>query len=189
MKIGYARISRATQNIQLQKDALLKAGCSKIHEDSASGVKSDRPGLQDALEYLRKGDSLVVWRLDRLGRTASELISMVNELGEKGIEFNSLTENIDTTTSTGQLVFGIFCHLAQHERNVIRERTYAGLASARARGRVGGRRFALNDKQVEQMMILYNSQRMKIKDICKLFKISDVTLYSYKKRVEAKKAA
>lgn len=189
MKIGYARISRESQNLQLQKDALIKAGCSKIYQDSASGVKSNRPGLLDALEYLRKDDELIVWRLDRLGRTPSELISMVKELGEKGIQFTSLTENIDTTTSGGKFIFGMFCHLAEHERNVTIERTYAGLESARARGRIGGRRFSLNESQIDKMMILYNSKSVKIKEISDIFNISDRSIYNYKKRFEARKVA
>ena len=114
---------------------------------------------------------------------------MAKNLASKGIQFTSLTENIDTTTSGGKLIFHLFCALAEHERNVIRERTFAGLESARARGRIGGRRHSLNDKQVEQMMILYNSNTMQIKEICKLFKISDVSLYNYKKRFEASKVA
>ena len=116
-------------------------------------------------------------------------LSIVRDLTKKGIQFISLTQNIDTTTSTGQLVFHIFCCLSQHERDVTRERTYAGLAAARARGRVGGRRYSLNDKQVEQMMILYNSHSMPVKEICKLFKITDRSLYNYKERLEAKKVA
>src|ERR671930_1010090 len=141
MKIGYARVSTNEQNLDLQRDALLKAGVSAkdIHTDKVTGVKAERPGLQAALSHLREGDTLIVWRLDRLGRSLKHLIETVTSLKQQGIAFKSLTENIDTATATGQLVFHIFGALAEFERNLITERTMAGLQAARSRGRTGGR--------------------------------------------------
>jgi DNA invertase Pin-like site-specific DNA recombinase len=127
MLIGYARVSTQEQTLNLQQDALEKAGCNKIFTDTASGAKAERKGLEQALGYVRKGDTLVVWRLDRLGRSLPHLISTMTDLEERGIGFKSLTENIDTTTSGGKLIFHIFGALAEFERNLIRERTQAGL--------------------------------------------------------------
>ncbi|AMK21184.1 invertase (plasmid) [Sphingobium sp. TA15] len=138
--IGYARVSTADQKLALQLDALSAAGCDRIFDDYASGAKADRPGLAEALTYLRTGDTLVVWKLDRLGRSMSHLIEKVGELAARGVGFRSLTEQIDTTTSGGMLVFNIFGSLAQFERDLIRERTHAGLRAARERGSQGGRR-------------------------------------------------
>jgi DNA invertase Pin-like site-specific DNA recombinase len=143
MLIGYARVSTHEQTLNLQQDALTKAGCSKIFTDAASGAKTERIGLEEALNYVRKGDTLVVWRLDRLGRSLPHLITTMTSLEERGIGFKSLTENIDTTTSGEKLIFHIFGALAEFERNLIRERTQAGLSAARARGRIGGRPKAL----------------------------------------------
>jgi len=139
MLIGYARVSTQDQTLDLQTDALKRDGCEKIFPDMTSGAKSERPGLQDAMDHLRPGDTLVVWRLDRLGRTLKHLIATITDLNEKGIGFKSLQENMDTTTSGGKLIFHIFGALAEFEREVIRERTNAGLHAARARGRLGGR--------------------------------------------------
>lgn len=139
MRIGYARISTPEQKLLLQTDALTKAGCERSFSDVASGAKDDRPGLRAALGYLRPGDILVVWKLDRLGRSLKHLLEAVNALHERGIGFLSLQENIDTTTSGGKLVFHIFGALAEFERDLIRERTQAGLRAAWARGRKGGR--------------------------------------------------
>jgi DNA invertase Pin-like site-specific DNA recombinase len=133
MLIGYARVSTHDQTLVLQQDALKKAACSKIFTDTASGAKTERKGLEEALSYVRKGDTLVVWRLDRLGRSLPHLISTMTDLEEQGIGFKSLTENIDTTTSGGELIFHIFGALAEFERNLIRERTQAGLTAARER--------------------------------------------------------
>ena len=138
--IGYARVSTADQKLSLQHDALERAGCDRVFDDLASGARTDRPGLADALAYLRAGDTLVVWKLDRLGRSMSHLIDKIGELASRGIGFRSLTENIDTTTPGGMLVFNIFGSLAQFERDLIRERTQAGLSAARERGSKGGRR-------------------------------------------------
>lgn len=138
--IGYARVSTPDQKLSLQHDALKRAGCERVFDDQASGARTDRPGLADALAYLRAGDTLVVWKLDRLGRSMSHLIEKIGELAARGIGFRSLTENIDTTTPGGMLVFNIFGSLAQFERDLIRERTQAGLRAARERGSKGGRR-------------------------------------------------
>ena len=138
MKIGYARVSTADQSLDLQMDALKQAGCEKVFYDVASGARTARPGLQDALEYLRRGDSLVVWRFDRLGRSLPHLIETVTTLEERGVGFHSLQESIDTSTSGGKLIFRMFGALAEFERNLIRERTEAGLKAARARGRLRG---------------------------------------------------
>ena len=138
--LRYARVSTAEQNLGLQRDALAKAGCEEVFEDQASGAKAERPGLTEALGYVRRGDTLVVWKLDRLGRSMAHLIETVRKLEAKGVGFRSLTEGVDTTTTGGTLVFHIFGALAQFERDLIRERTSAGLKAAGVRGRKGGRR-------------------------------------------------
>ena len=137
MLAGYARVSTLDQNPELQIDALRAAGCGRIFEDRASGARSDRPGLAEALDWMRRGDTLVVWRLDRLGRSLPQLVATVRRLEAAGLGFRSLTEGIDTTTASGTLVFHVFGALAQFERDLTRERTMAGLAAARARGRRG----------------------------------------------------
>src|SRR4051812_26215392 len=139
MKIGYARVSTHEQTMDLQKDALTKAGCGRIFSDTVSGTTEKRTGLDELYSHIRPGDTLVVWRLDRLGRSLRHLIETIRSLEERQIGFQSLTENIDTTTSGGKLVFHFFGALAEFERDLIRERTLAGLAAARARGRKGGR--------------------------------------------------
>jgi DNA invertase Pin-like site-specific DNA recombinase len=182
MLVGYARVSTQDQTLDLQKDALEKIGCTHIFSDTASGGKSDRQGLEEALQFLREGDTLVVWRLDRLGRSLKHLIETVSTLQERQIEFKSITENIDTTTSGGKLVFHIFGALAEFERDIIRERTNADLQAARARGRRGGRprTQALNDaKKVFIAQSLYNDKQNSIPDICKTLHISRSTLYRY----------
>ncbi|MDE0311679.1 MAG: recombinase family protein [Caldilineaceae bacterium] len=135
---GYAHVSTLDQNPELQLDALSTAGCERIFEDRASGTRADRPGLAEALGWMRKGDALIVWRLDRLGRSLPQLVATVRRLEEEGFGFRSLTEGIDTTTASGTLVFHVFGALAQFERDLVRERTMAGLAAARIRGRIGG---------------------------------------------------
>src|SRR5436309_5328786 len=139
MNIGYARVSTQDQTLNLQKDALEKIGCSKIFTDTASGAQTERKGLEEALTYVRAGDSLVVWKLDRLGRSLKHLIETITKLNNRKIGFQSITEHIDTTTSGGKLVFHIFGALAEFERDIIKDRTKAGLSAARARGRLGGR--------------------------------------------------
>lgn len=179
MKIGYARISTVDQNLNLQTDALKKAGCEKIFTDTASGALDSRRGLIEAIEFCRAGDSLVVWKLDRLGRSLKHLIETVNQLQAKGIGFVSLQESVDTTTSGGKLVFHVFGALAEFERELIRERTRAGLAAARARGRLGGRPKKLSDKQIEMAQKLMKDPTNSIREICATLKISRATLYRY----------
>ena len=177
MLIGYARVSTHEQTFNLQQDPLHKAGCNKLFTDTASGAKAERKGLDEALDYVRKGDTFVVWRLDRLGRSLSHLIATMTALEERGIGFKSLTENIDTTTSGGKLIFHIFGALAEFERNLIRERTTAGLSAARERGRTGGRPKALTARQLSIAQSLYNDKQHSIAEICRTLKISRATLY------------
>ena len=184
MQIGYARVSTYDQNLDLQKDALQKAGCDRIIEETASGKKTERPGLNSIKEILRKGDTLVVWRLDRLGRSLKDLIEWVNYLEDKGVGFKSLQESIDTSTSTGKLIFHIFGALAEFERNLIRERTNAGLKAARARGRLGGRPQSLDDEKRQTVAKLYNDGKLQVMEICEMFNISKPTLYKYVKQAK-----
>lgn len=182
MLIGYARVSTQDQTLDLQKDALTKAGCEKIFTDMVSGAKADRPGLQEAVSFLREGDVLAVWKLDRLGRSLQHLIETATTLHQRKIGFRSLTENIDTTTIAGKLIFHVFGALAEFERDLIRERTQAGLAAARARGRFGGRpkAEALNDpKKIRLAQSLYNDKSNSIEEICKTLGTSRSTLYRY----------
>lgn len=179
MLIGYARVSTDDQNLNLQKDALKQAGCSRIYEDRLSGAGVARPGLTKALEAARAGDILVVWRLDRLGRSLKDLIQMVETLSERGIELHSLTEALATTSTSGKLIFHLFGALAEFERNLIRERTQAGLTAARARGRKGGRPKALDAPKRQLAIKLYNERQHTIEEICRIMGISKPTLYSY----------
>src|SRR6266498_72399 len=182
MLIGYARVSTIEQTLDLQQDALRQAGCEQLFTDHISGAKSERPGLTQALEFGRSGDILVVWKLDRLGRSLKQLIEIVTELQKRNIGFRSLTENIDTTSPGGKLIFHIFGSLAEFERDLIRERTLAGLAAARARGRKGGRPRAegLNDeKKVALARSLYNDKNNTIETTCRILKVSRATLYRY----------
>lgn len=179
MLIGYARVSTHEQNLDMQIDALKQAGCQKIYTDKISTLKEERKGLNEALEYLRPGDVLVVWKLDRLGRTLKQLIELVAMFNQKGIGFKSLKETIDTTTSTGKLVFHIFAALAEFERDIIHERTRAGLEAARARGRKGGRRRSLLPRDVQALKKLYDSRTMPVSQICRTFHIGRTTLYRY----------
>ena len=179
MLVGYARVSTFEQTLDLQQDALRAAGCGQFFTDTISGGVSDRPGLHDALLYLRAGDTLVVWRLDRLGRSLKHLIETITALHERGIGFRSLTESIDTTTPGGKLIFHVFGALAEFERDLIRERTQAGLTAARARGRKGGRPASLSPKQQELLHQLYADKNNSIEDITKTLRISKSTLYRY----------
>jgi DNA invertase Pin-like site-specific DNA recombinase len=181
MLIGYARVSTDEQNLDLQRDALQKAGCEQIYTDRVSGTKAERPGLTEALSHLRTGDTLIVWRLDRLGRSLRHLIDTITDLQERGVGFKSLTENIDTTTSGGRLVFNIFASLAEFEREIIRERTKAGLSAARARGKSGGRPKALSKSKVEMARQLHADTTSSIDEICKTLGISRTTFYRYVK--------
>lgn len=182
MKVGYARVSTEDQNLYLQEDALKNAGCEEIFTDIVSGSKSQRPGLDKALSYAREGDTIIVWKLDRLGRSIQHLIQTVNLLQEKKILFKSLQENIDTETSSGKLIFHIFGALAEFERDLIRERTDAGLKAARARGRMGGRPPQLDNRQINRMIEMYNEQKNTVAEICKIYDISRPSFYNYLKR-------
>ncbi len=187
MLIGYIRVSTKEQNLDLQKDAFEKIGCNKIFQDIETGSKQDRKGLLEALQFARDGDTLVVWKLDRLGRSLKHLIETITALNNKNIGFKSITENIDTTTPGGKLIFHIFGALAEFERDIIRERTNAGLQAARARGKLGGRPKALNDiKKISMAQTLYNDKSNSIDEICKTLQISRATLYRYIKTGENK---
>ncbi len=183
MLIGYARVSTQDQTLDLQTDALTQAGCEKIFTDMTSGAKAERPGLQDAMHHLRARDTLVVWRLDRLGRTLKQLIATITDLSEQNIGFKSLQENIDTTTSGGKLIFHIFGALAEFEREVIRERTIAGLQAARTRGKVGGRP-TLQSRDPQKIALarkLHADPTMPVSEICATLRIGKSTLYRYLK--------
>lgn len=180
MKFGYARVSKLEQNLDLQKDALLSVGCleKNIITDEISGANTERPGLNNLLGKLRRGDELIVWRLDRLGRSIRHLIELINKFNDDGIIFKSITENIETSTNNGRLIFNIFASLAEFERNLIRERTLAGLSSARARGRLGGRPNA-KQANIDAAIQLYNKRELTVDQICKAVSISRGTLYKY----------
>lgn len=177
MIIGYARVSTLDQNLELQRDALEKAGCERVFEDHISGASSERPGWAKATTALREGDTLVVWRLDRLGRSLKHLIDTVNELHARGVGFKSLNENIDTTNPGGRLVFHIFGALAEFERELIRERTNAGLAAARARGRKGGRPRKLTAKQIASARTLLKDREHSVTGVAEMLGVSRNTLY------------
>lgn len=192
MKIGYARVSTADQHLRMQEDALKSAGCEEVYTDVISGVKSQRPGLDKVLSYLREGDTLVVWKLDRLGRSIQHLIQTITSLLEKKIGFKSLQENIDTSTSGGKLIFHIFSALAEFERDLIQERTQAGLKAARARGKMGGRPPLLDTRQINRMIEMYDEQKNTVAEICKIYNISRPSFYNYlnnRKRELAKNSA
>src|SRR5687767_9505506 len=179
MLIGYARVSTTDQTVALQQDALTAAGCHHTFTDTASGSRTDRPGLTEALSYVRPGDTLVVWRLDRLGRSLAHLIETVKKLQERGVHFRSLQEQLDTGTSGGKLVFHVFGALAEFERDLIRERTMAGLAAARARGRLFGRPKVLSPRKIEQLQTLAKDGRNTVAEICQTLGISRATFYRY----------
>src|SRR6266567_5104265 len=185
--VGYARVSTTEQTLNLQLDALKQAGCSKIFTDTVSGAKEERRGLDEAVAYLRPGDTLVVWRLDRLGRSLKHLIEVVTDLEKRGIGFKSLTESIDTTTSGGKLIFHIFGALAEFERDLIRERTQAGLLAARARGRNGGRpKSPLSDeRKLAMAQKMYTDKTIPVKDILTNLGIKKTTFYKYLKVKES----
>lgn len=182
MKVDYARFSTADQYLRMQEDALKSAGCEEIYTDIASGAKSQRPGSDKALNYLREGDTLIVWKLDRLGRSIQHLIQNIAALQDKKIYFKCLQETIDTTTSGGKLIFHIFSALAEFERDLIRERTEAGLKAARARGRMGGRPPLLDNRQINRMIEMYNEQKNTVGEICKIYDISRPSFYNYLKQ-------
>lgn len=179
MLVGYARVSTQDQHLDLQRDALTAAGCDKIFADQAPGAQAERPGLSEALEYVREGDVLVVWRLDRLGRSVKDLVMRIEELGAAGVGFRSLQEAIDTTTAGGRLIFHVFSALAEFERELIRERTMAGLASARARGRKGGRPAAMTPRKIELASKLMRDSSVSVAEVCEAVGVSRSTLYRY----------
>jgi DNA invertase Pin-like site-specific DNA recombinase len=179
MLIGYARVSTDDQHLTLQHDALQKAGCDKVFSDQQSGAATERPGLNSLFEALRPGDTLVIWRLDRLGRSLKHLIQLVEQLDQRKVGLKSLQENIDTTTSGGRLVFHLFGALAEFERTLIRERTQAGVNAARARGRQGGRPKLLETKKRDLAIRLHRERQHSIAEICTMMGISKSTLYNY----------
>ncbi len=176
MLIGYARVSTDEQKMDLQLDALHKAGCAKVFFDTLSGARDDRPGLSKALSMLDEGDVLVVWKLDRLGRALPHVVSVVGDLQGRGVEFRSPQESIDTTTPGGRLVFHVFAALAQFERELVRERTKAGLQAARARGRCGGRKHKLDAAQTKTLLAMAG-QKIPIEQICASLSISEATYF------------
>ena len=178
MIVGYARVSTQDQHLELQRDALNAANCERIFEDKMSGAKAARPGLTEALEFLRAGDTLVIWKLSRLGRTMKQLIETVQLLEEKGRQLRSLHESIDTTTATGKLLFHMVAAFAQFERDNMIENTKAGLQAARARGRKGGRPRKLDAQKVQLAKDLRKDHSRSIKEICELLQISRATFYT-----------
>jgi DNA invertase Pin-like site-specific DNA recombinase len=182
MKFGYARVSTKDQHLELQLDALTKAGCEKIYQDIASGARTERPALNEVINKLRAGDVLVIWKLDRLGRSLNHLIGLVNDLMERQIGLQSLHDPIDTTTAQGRLSFNLFASLAEFERDLIRERTQAGLSAARARGRNGGRPKGIPQKAEATACAaetLYKEGRLTVNEISEKLGIAKSTLYTY----------
>jgi DNA invertase Pin-like site-specific DNA recombinase len=177
--LGYARVSTAEQHLDLQRDALKQAGCERVFADTASGALDERPQLAKVLAALRPGDTLVVWRLDRLGRSLRHLIETVNELRDRGVKFKSLQESIDTSTSGGKLIFHLFGALAEFERDVARERTQAGLAAARTRGRSGGRPRAMTPDKVRLARQLYASREHTVASIASTLGVSRASIYRH----------
>lgn len=188
-RIGYARVSTADQDLAPQLDVLRAKGCEPIYSEHASGKHADRPELAQAMKALRAGDTLVVWRLDRLGRSLPDLIATVNELAGRGVAFESVTEAIDTTTASGKLVFNIFASLADFERHLIGERTRAGLAAGRARGRMGGRPPALTSRQLREARLLLTDPEATVTAVAERYGVSRTTLYKGLRELAAKEAA
>lgn len=179
MKIGYARVSTQDQNLQLQTDALKQAGCEKIFLEKASGSQRDRPELLSAMEYMREGDTLVVWKLDRLARSMNQLIETIATLEKQGIGFHSITEAFDTTTAGGKLIFHIFGALAEFERAVIKERTLAGLKVARERGRIGGRPRSMSQTDIKTAKSLLRDPEFSVAEVARRLNVSPATLYRH----------
>lgn len=179
MLIGYMRVSTAEQTLDLQRDALKRAGCERLYEDVASGAVKDRAGLARALDQARDGDTIVVWKLDRIGRSLAHVVQLVSELRDRGVGLKVLAGDIDTTSTTGRLVFGIFATLAEFERDLIRERTMAGLEAARARGRAGGRPRTMTPAKVRAAMVMMADRNSVAREIAEQLGVSLSTLYSY----------
>lgn len=188
-RIGYARVSTEDQRLDLQHDALHIAGCTKVYTDTASGRNTARPELEQCRKALRSGDTLVVWRLDRLGRSLADLVQVVMELEHDGIGFESLSEKIDTSSASGKLMFHVFASLAEFERQLIRERTTAGLAAARARGRKGGRRPKLDAAQVREIRALLRDPVISVSDVARRYGVSRTTLYKHVGAVTPRRGA
>jgi DNA invertase Pin-like site-specific DNA recombinase len=182
MKIGYARVSTTEQTTESQVALLKEAGCVKIFEDVISGSKAERKGLKECLAYARAGDGIVIYKLDRLGRSLKELLILIDDLKKREITLIILSQNIDTSTNTGKLMLQLFGMIAEFERDLIRERTMAGLKSARARGKVGGRRYILNASQTENLKLIHGAGKTKNADICEMFGIKISTLHKYLNR-------
>ncbi len=180
-QVGYARVSTSDQDLRMQYDELEKAGCELVFSDQVSGAKAERQGLNDCLTSLEQDDTLVVWRLDRLGRSMSHLVNIVGELRDKGIHFRSLCDGaIDTTTASGELIFHLFAALAQFERTLIQERTRAGLEAARARGKMGGRKpISADAPKVKMAKTMHKDNSLSINEICSSLGISRATFYRY----------
>ena len=177
MRIGYARVSTEDQTLDLQRDALKRAKCRQVYEEQATGKNIARPQLEACLKSLREGDTLIVWRLDRLGRNLADLVGLISELEQRKINFESVTEKIETISPAGRLVFHVFAALAEFERNLIRERTVAGLTAARARGRTGGRPPKLTPKEIKTIRALLKSAEIPVAEIAARFHIARSTLY------------
>ena len=177
MNIGYCRVSTQDQNLELQLDELKKAGCEKIFQDVASGSKDERKGLLEAMAFAREGDCIVIWKLDRLSRSLRHLIDTVNKLKERGVGLKVITMDLDTTTPSGKLVFHIFASLSEFERELIRERTIAGLQAARVRGRVGGRKRVMDEKKIQIAKSLHADGKTTVSEICATLNVSKATLY------------
>lgn len=189
MKIGYARVSTVKQDLSLQLDALKEYGCETIYEETGSGAKNDRPELVNVLKALRAGDTLVVWKLDRLSRSIKDLINIVNDLNDRDIQFISITDNIETSTPSGKLIFHIFSALAEFERNIIRERTTAGLKAARARGRKGGRKPKLTMAQAKSIKMILDSaeNNRSVEDIGSDYGVSRATVFRTLEKLQKEK--
>ena len=179
MLIGYARVSTRDQKPHLQLDALQESGCERIFEETASGAKRDRPELKAVLDFMRAGDNLVVWKLDRLARSTRQLLETVEALELRGIGLKILTQNIDTTNAGGRLIFTVFSSIAEFEREIIRERTRAGLDAARSRGRTGGRPRALSDKDLKEARVLLTDPEITVEDVARRLGVGPSTLYRY----------
>lgn len=178
-KIGYARVSTYEQNLDLQLDGLTKAGCFEIYQEKLSGKDKERPELQQCLRSLRPGDTLTVWRLDRLARSLSDLVNIITDLEKREVSFESLKDNIQTSSAAGKLSFHIFAAMAEFERNLLRERTHAGLAAARARGRKGGRKPSLDAKQIREIRALLRDPNVRVTEVAKRYGISRATIYKH----------
>ncbi len=187
-KVGYARVSTDEQNLDLQRDALRKAGCDDVYEEKISGKNRERPTLDFCLRSLREGDTLVVWRLDRLGRSLADLIWIVTDLQSRGVGFESLTEKVETASPAGKLIFHVFGALAEFERNLTRERTMAGLAAARARGRQGGRPAKLGEKERREIRALLSDREVSVRDVAERYGVSRATLYKAVGVVEGRRS-